>query len=170
MRSQFLILLLAFIVSACGFEPVYGVNRNMALGVEDYLGAIEIGNIPDREGQYLRNALIDRFYRGGRPPGPRYELVFAPLDESLLDLDITKTSDATRGQLRMSTNFKLKDKLNNQEVLARTVHAITSYNILANEFSTRVTEQNARENAIDDIARQVEQQLVLYFRRTESGQ
>ena len=170
MRPQFLILILAFFVSACGFEPVYGVNRNMALGVEDYFGAVEIGNIPDREGQYLRNALIDRFYRSGRPAGPRYELTFTPIDESLIELDITKTSDATRGQLRLSTTFTLLDKLTREKVVTRNARAITSYNILTSEFSTRVTEDNARQNALDDIARQVEHQLGLYFRRTESGE
>jgi LPS-assembly lipoprotein len=168
-KIQFLILALAFIVSACGFEPVYGVNRNMALGVEDYFGAVEIGNIPDYEGQYLRNALIDRFYRSGRPAGPRYELNISPLDETLIDIDITKTSDATRGQLRMATGFTLKDKVTGEIVLTRSIQAITSYNILASEFSTRVTEDNARKNALDDLARQIELQLGLYFRRTEDS-
>ena len=37
--------------------------------------------------------------------------------------------------------------------------------ILGSEFATRVTEDNARQNALDDIARQVEMQLNLFFKR-----
>jgi LPS-assembly lipoprotein len=42
---------------------------------------------------------------------------------------------------------------------------ITSYNVLGNEFATRVTEDNARTNALDELARQAEMHTGLYFRR-----
>ena len=62
------------LLSACGFSPMYGANsskNNTAIKTE--LTDIEIALIPDREGQYLRNALIDRFYipqygSGANPP------------------------------------------------------------------------------------------------------
>jgi LPS-assembly lipoprotein len=173
MRKAFVCLVSGFclLLSACGFEPVYGINRNMPVGVETRLADVEIGAIYgkdreyDRAGQYLRNALIDRFYRAGRPASPRYHLEITELQEHLVELDITKSADATRGQLRISTAMILKDANTGEQLLGRHVAAITSYNILASEFSTRVTEDNARANALDDLARQIEQQLSLYFRR-----
>jgi LPS-assembly lipoprotein len=156
---------LCLLTAACGFEPVYGVNRNMPVGIEETFEQISMENIPNREGQYLRNALIDRFYRHGRPASTRYSLVVSPLSESLLELDVTRTADATRGQLRIETDMALRDQYSGQIVLRRHLQAIGSYNILASEFSTRVTEDNARMNALDDLARQVELQLSLYFRR-----
>ena len=59
MRYSFLVLMLCFICGACGFQPVYGVNKHQATGVEQFMAATEIANIPDREGQILRNHLID---------------------------------------------------------------------------------------------------------------
>ena len=156
-------------LTACGFEPVYGVNRHtQSGGAETTLAQIDIGNIPDREGQFLRNELIDRFYRDGRPTAPRYALDFTKIQQSEIDLDITKDADATRGQLRLSVNYKLIDTSTRQVLLQREALSIASYNILSSEFTNRVSEQNTRENALSDLARQIEQQVVLYLR--SSGQ
>lgn len=146
---------------------MYGVNKYEAVGVEQYLQAVQISNIPDREGQFLRNELIDRFYRNGRPSQIAFILEIAPIQESRVDLDITKTSDTTRGQLRLNSSMSLKDLRTGETVLNRSLVSIASYNILGNEFSTRVSEQNTRENALNDLARQIEQQLALYFKRME---
>lgn len=153
------------LITACGFHPVYGVNKHTSLGAEDRLERIEIAVIPDREGQALRNLLIDRFYRHGYPDRPQYHLIVEPISENLIDLDITKTADATRGQLQLATRFRLLGTRDGQVLLSRDLRAITSYNILAGEFATRVSEQNARENALKDLARQIESQITLYFKR-----
>ncbi len=161
-----IILMLALLsIAACGFRPVYGVNRDTPVGVEEKLAQIYIGNIPDREGQYLRNALIDRFYRGGRPANPDYSLEVAKIQESLTDLDITKTADSTRGQLRLTSEMILRKKGGGEDLLRRPLIAVTSYNILGSEFATRVSEENARTNALDDLARQIEMQVGLFLKR-----
>ncbi len=124
-----------------------------------------INNIPDRSGQYLRNALIDRFYRDGRPINPHYTLNISEVQESSIDLDITKDSDATRAQLRLTSSFTLTDTQSGEIVLSRPLKAISSYNVLTSEFSTRVSAKNTRENALNDIARQIELQIALYLKR-----
>jgi LPS-assembly lipoprotein len=163
--KYFLPLLTLLLLTACGFQPIYGKNKHSPSGPEDKLALVEISNIPNREGQYLRNALIDRFYRHARPAGGDYLLTVRPLRENLIDLDITKSSDATRGQLRLETDITLADAQSGKILLQRRLHTITSYNILGSEFATRVSEENARSNALDDLARQIELQLSLYFKR-----
>lgn len=164
----FLVTVSCLLVTGCGFEPVYGTlgkDSEQDAVTEDMLAQIDIGNIPNREGQYLRNALIDRFYRSGRPVDAPYLLVIEKINEGLRDLDITKSSDATRGQLRLDTQMVLQDRRTGEKVLKRNLRSIVSYNILGSEFTNRVSEQNARENALDDLARQIELQLGLYFKR-----
>lgn len=157
------------LLSGCGFQPVYGVNSGYAQsGVGAELAQIDIGGIPNREGQFLRNALIDRFYREGRPASPRYALDFEPVREQEIDLDITKNADATRGQIRLSVNYKLIDTATRQVLLQREALSIASYNILSSEFTNRVSKQNTRENALLDLARQIEQQVALYLKNPAS--
>lgn len=153
-------------LSACGFSPVYGtLGTDKEYGQEDLLSYVTIGSIPDREGQFLRNALIDRFYRYGRPTNPQYRLSLTPIEESVRDMDITENSDSTRGQLRLDTVMILSDAITGEKLLERRLHSITSFNILSSEFANRVSEQNTRENALNDLARQIERQLTLYFKR-----
>jgi LPS-assembly lipoprotein len=126
---------------------------------------VEIANIPDQSGQYLRNALMDRLYSAGRPANPRYTLTIAPITESETDLDTTKSSTATRTQLRLTTTMTLTEIASGKTVLTRDLTAVNSYNVLQSQFTTRVTEQDARQNSLDNIARQAEAQLALYFRQ-----
>lgn len=160
---RILLALSVLIVSACGFHPVYGVNKYTAVGVEEYFSNIAISNIPDREGQYLRNKLIDRFYRNGRPTQPQYTLTITPIQEYERDLDITVDSDTTRGQLRLTTTMKLTDT-KGEELLDRNLRAIASFNIIESEFANRVSEQDTRENLLNDLARQIETHIALYFK------
>lgn len=130
------------------------------------MSSIFIENIPNREGQFLKNELIDRFYQKGRPADPAYKLYIQPIQETRNDLDITKNSDATRAQLRLETKLMLQDSQSSKVILRRKLTAITSYNILQSQFTTRVSEQDARENALNDLAIQIERHLSLYFART----
>lgn len=162
-----LCLVIMTLITGCGFTPIHGKFAHSGNStVQDSLSGIYIGNIPDREGQYLRNALMDRFYKAGRPVDPAYRLEIDTIDQRKTDLDITKSSDATRAQLRLQSNLKLYDTRTNALLLQRKLMAVTSYNILQSQFTTRVSEQNARENALDDLAGQIERHLALYFKRS----
>lgn len=171
MRQIFMTLLLcgsAFGLSGCGFTPMYGESAGEAAegsSIQSDFGQVAVENIPDRDGQYLRNALIDRFYRDGRPVQPKYKLMVQPIRETTTDLDITKSSDATRGQLKLTTAMSLVDTGTGETVLKRNLISIGSYNILGSEFTNRVTEQNTRDNALNDLARQIELQVGLYLKR-----
>lgn len=158
-------LFLVLILAACGFTPMYGTGGGGSPALQAALSDVAIDSIPDREGQMLRNLLIDRFYTHGEPQNAAYIVKIAALKEKLTDLDITKTSDTTRAQLRIDTHMELRDLATGETVLERKLQAITSYDKLGSEFTNRVSEENARRNAIEDLARQVELQTGLYFRR-----
>jgi LPS-assembly lipoprotein len=155
-----------FLLSSCGFSPMYGDStskNNTAIKTE--LSNVDIAIIPDREGQYLRNALIDRFYINGIPASPKYRLQINKVTENISNFDVTIDSEVTRRQLKLITTMFLIDLETGKPVLKRNLQAITSYNVLESEFSTIVTEQSARDAALDDIARQIERNTVLYFKK-----
>lgn len=166
MKQFFFTFFVAFLLCGCGFQPLYGEHSaSTSAAVRDSLNSVYIANIPDQPGQYLRNTLIDRFYSSGRPGGAaRYNLTLAPISESRTELDITKTSDSTRAQLYLSTMLVFKDT-QGTPLMNRALTAVTSYNILDSQFTTRVAEESARRQALDDLARQVETQVLLYFKR-----
>lgn len=165
--KQILIIIPLFLLAACGFHPVYGVNKYTPVGAETKFQSIMIENIPDREGQFLRNSLIDRFYRDGRPENIAYTLSVAPIREIQRNLDVTIDSDTTRGQLRLETQMKLTDKKTGNVLISRALSSTASYNVLGSEFTNKISEQSTRENILDDLARQIEMQIALYFKQNK---
>lgn len=144
---------------------MYGKGSAEDSAILDAYDQIQISSIPDRSGQFLRNALIDRLYRSGRPADAVYKLDVSPIEEKAFSLDITKQADTTRIQLKLQTTMVLKSVATEETLFRRNLTAITSYNVLESQFTTRVSAKNARENALNDLARQIEMQLGLYFKR-----
>ncbi len=161
-----LVLTLALAVAACGFSPLYGQGAGEnGLNATDGMDNVEIASIPDASGVYLRNVLIDQFYRNGYPASPDYALNVDKIIEQISSLDVTKESEATRKQLRLITTIRLTDKKTGEVVMSRYLTSLTSYNILGSQFTTRVSEADAREAGLNDLARQIETQVVLYFKK-----
>jgi LPS-assembly lipoprotein len=162
----FVSMMMLALLAACGFTPMYGSGAgSKGLSATQGLDKVEIALIPDQSGVYLRNILIDHFYQDGYPSSPTHILQVTNLKETEADLDITVDSEATRKQIRVTANMALLDKTTGAVVVTRQLTAITSHNILGTQFSTRVSENDAREAALADLARQIESQTALYFKR-----
>ncbi|PZO88384.1 MAG: hypothetical protein DI626_01860 [Micavibrio aeruginosavorus] len=156
----------ALSLTACGFSPMYGsAAGSQGVSAVEGLDKVDIAMIPDEEGVFLRNILIDHFYRGGYPSSPAYTLQVQKIRMTEADLDITRESESTRRQIRLRTVMSLRNNTTGETVLTRNITAVTSYNVLGSQFTTRVSERDAREAALSDMARQIENQVVLYFKQ-----
>ena len=155
-------------LSGCGFRPLYGAEVSSDINHKDnaphvFFAQIQIASIPDRDGQFLYNLLLDRLNHTGVPQNPRYVLKIESVQQQTRDLDLTKRADATRAQMRLSVRFRLIDAQTQTTLFTRHVRATTSYNILGSRFATRVSAQSARESGLSDLARQIEENLAIYF-------
>ncbi len=151
-------------LTACGFTPVYS-NKSVSTNetVRDIMANTYIDIIPDRTGVALRNQLIDRFYTNGTPSNPDYILKISAIQNERDNLDITESADATRVQIRMQTNMQLLDARTKEVLTSQRILSISSYNVLASEFATRVSRQATQDNAIADLAKQIETRISLHF-------
>lgn len=169
-RPSVLVCCSLLLLGGCGFHPMHGdYAANRARGGEiSPLATVEVANLPDASGVFLRNALIDRFYDSGYPVNPRYTLRLSPVLEAKREMDITKSSEATRSQIVLSTDLVLTDReAPEKPALQRSLRTVSSYNVLESEFATRVTEQSARESGLNDLARQIELELSLFLNRAQ---
>jgi len=163
---------LALTLCACGFQPTYGTktfeNGGSSPVVKDALSNIVIDIIPDRSGQFLRNRLIDNLYKNGYPSAPHYRLSIGKIEEKIVEIGIDKDATASRAQLRMNVPFTLYDLRgqNPAPVLQRMERSTTGYNILSGQFTTYVTQADAREQGLSMLAEQIMAQLELYVSRT----
>ena len=157
-RAAFLCLFL----SACGFQPLYGEKAGTHLSA---LSSIAISNIPDRDGQYLRNLLTDKLYQNARPENPLYLLSIAPLKKDTTNLGMRKDATTTRAQTDVSAHFVLTDAKNGAVLLERDVRSTGAYNILDSQFTTLVSEQSTSEHILEELSDNIVRELDLYFRR-----
>ncbi len=157
-----LLLCLLTALPSCGFAPLYGQHTQASLARND----IDIENIPNREGQYLRNYLMDRLYTAGRPAATAYTLKFSTPAKTTTRLGVQRDATATRAELDISTEMQLVDAKTGQVVMKRTLKDSGAYNLLDNQMSTITSQQSTTENVLRAIGEQAMTELTLYFNRT----
>jgi LPS-assembly lipoprotein len=118
------------------------------------LAAIQIDLIKDREGQMLRNELLDRFQPAGAAPKALYGLSVG-LTTTRIGLAINRDETGSRANLIIYADYTLRN-LDNSEVLFKGRNrAITSYNILDSEFANTSSDADAVRRAVLDLAEQI---------------
>ena len=157
------ILMGCLLLSSCGFEPMYG-DRKDAATASNYSN-IDIASIPDRDGQYLRNQLIDRLYLDGRPESTVYTLKVAPIKTLTTNIGIRKDATSTRAMAEVDTTLQLIENSTGKVLLQRDVRATGGYNLLDNQFATIVSRQSVDEHMLEEIADDIVTELGLYFHR-----
>jgi LPS-assembly lipoprotein len=163
-------LLCLLLLAGCGFEPLYGKTEYMQSADPDMAtsrAAIDIANVPDREGQRLRNLLIDRLYVRGRPAVGHYTLALTPLQNSTTNLGIRKDATSTRAMTTIGTHIKLVENSTGRVLLERDVHAVGGYNQLDNQLATITSKRSVTDHMLEELSDSVVREIDLYFNRVE---
>lgn len=154
-----LALVSALILAGCGFQPIHG-ERSAASSPA--LAAIDIGLIPDRSGQMLRNELLQKMHpRGGISPA-QFSLSVT-LSESLQDLAIRKDEVATRANLIMIATFAVTARGDGKPAFTGSARSVNSYNILTSDFATLSAREDARRRAVGQLASSITQRLSVWL-------
>ena len=150
-RSVLAAMLLAPALAGCGYQPLYGTGfAGGQGGVAEKLRAVDIGTIPGRVGQEVRNELIFKETGGRDPAPPRYRLEIA-LRESAQSL-LVNLQGAAAGQIyALDVDFKLIEVGTQKVLLTSKANARAAYQQEVSTFAI----VRARRDAEDRGARQV---------------
>lgn len=151
-------------LSGCGFQPLHARGDD-GVAASDGLAAVRIDPMRDRVGQRMHNFLRDRLNVNGQPAVPDYRLK-VELTETLSELGVRRDETATRANLKMEARFFLVSIAGQNAVLVGKSSSTTSYDILENPYATTVSEDNARERALREVADDIQTRLVVYFSKT----
>lgn len=150
------------LLAGCGFHTVYGSHRSGDdSSVSLALNQIAVDNIPDRQGQILRNELIDKMYGKGRPAQPLYTLTIK-LKRSEEDIGVLLDSTSTRTLVNTYADYDLKD-LKGNVVLHGHAHSTTSFSKLNDQYATLAADEDAMQRTVDEVSEQIVNRLSLYF-------
>jgi LPS-assembly lipoprotein len=154
--------LLVTSLSGCGWTPLYADPESGPADAE--LRAIKVAPIPERIGQNLALALRQTLNPTGEPTPQRY-LLRITLQTLRQDLGVQTQGLGTRGRLDASASFFLTDSTRNIRMLSGFTHVAESFDILANEYSNVVAEDDARTRAVEELRRDIVSRLIVFLQR-----
>jgi len=159
---------LAAALAGCGFRPLYATPQaDDAVSLE--LAAVYVGPIGENEerrtGQILRNELIDRLTAGVGPRPTRFELMIV-LDQQTSALQIQTTDTVTRYNLILRAHVTLLDATSGAILYETVARSTGSYDVVEEEYSTLVAEQETARDAARDLSTTIATLLALYFERS----
>ncbi len=152
-------------LAGCGFEPLYGPAQ------EERLAGIAIERIPERDGQILRNALLERL----SPAGPSRWRLAVELTASRSSL-VGGEGDTQRVRLTFTGAYRLipagPDR-GKRKTEAGEARVTTSFNepdpILATEAAERAAKRQALAELADRLVDAAARHLQDSARRQEAG-
>ena len=165
-------VLAALVVAGCGFRPVYGARNDLAMSGQGELAAIDVGLIPERTGQLLRQALQQRMNRSDDAPAKRYQLTVS-LGISGDAIGIQQDSTATRLRQVATAAWSLKMLDPARTLVANgTARALDGVNIIDQQYFAADLEGEAAQRRITDaVADQITLQVAAFFaRRSLTGE
>jgi len=155
-------LLLAGVATGCGFRPLYKQTGNTSTVKE--FSQISIAQPEDRPSQQLRNYLLDTLTPYGQPDRPLYRLDYR-LTETLGSVFVTRSEEITRNNLQVTAVVYLRDYQTGGNLFSISATSQASYNVTLADYANLVSEKNARERALRDMAEQIRLRLGNYFDR-----
>ena len=149
------------LLSACGFQPVYG-TRDDGARVSNELAAVQVALIADRSGQILRNYLLDGLTPQGQPAQPRYVLS-VQLQEPSRELTLRRDDTPTRIGYAIIARYQLRDGAG-RLLLSNATALDSDYEITSSEFATLSSRLDARDRLLQQMSEDIRLQLAAYFR------
>jgi LPS-assembly lipoprotein len=155
------------LLSGCGFQPVYMPTASGKAGpAARELAAVNVGVIPDRPGQLLRQALQTRFGNDRGGVLAKYDLLVS-FGISGEGIAILPDSTPTRIRLIGNANWRLVDITPPRtQLTAGSARALDGANLFDSQyFALDLENETAPRRIADAVADQIALQLAVWFRQ-----
>lgn len=159
-----LCLLVPFLLSGCGFRPVYAKKTGNEAMSKVYAG-VEVAPIGGgHNGQQLTIELEDALNPGGVVPAhPAYRLV-ASLNINEVAIGVSRDATVSRYNLYFDSHYTLYRNSDGKAVTQGTIRHVGSYNNATNAyFSTYISRDDGIERGITGLSELYRMRLASYL-------
>ncbi len=152
-----------FALSACGFSPLYGGVQGQ--GASAVLETVQVGNIPDRTGQVLRQDLQQQLYTNGTPTTELYMLAVSYRVVQTGE-GIQADSSTTRNRFNAIATWTLSPVGNPGVTLTSgNATAMDALNVIDQQyFASNLEADTVQGQLAQQISAQITGQLAAWFR------
>lgn len=155
---RYVVVILAFALSACGFQPLYEAGGSSAL-MQEQLASVDVAPIPDRLGQIMRNRLVSRLNASGNPD----YLLQVQLDQTSENFGVRPDTATTQEQITMVASIQLVSNETGSPVLQESFRARTSFDLVLSDFATVTQREDAARRLSLELAERIHRRLALHF-------
>jgi LPS-assembly lipoprotein len=150
-------------LAACGFSPMYGGQAGSQASAQ--LDQVFVSNIPERQGQILRESLETQLHVSGAPVTELYAL---KVNYSIATTAIGMLADTatTRNRLTATANWTLTPIGDPGKILVSgTATAMNAENIIDQQYFALTLENDAVNRQLaDQVSTQITNQIAAWFR------
>lgn len=159
----------AFLLSACGFTPLYGKKDSGA--APSALAGVKIDPIDGgRMGQQFKIALEDSLNPGGAVPASAPYHLTATLVSAEAPIGVSTDGTVSRYNVYLDSTYILFRTSDGEKVSTGKVRQISSYNNATNAyFSTFVSQQDAIKQGVEELSEIYRERLIAYLTGPDSG-
>lgn len=161
MKAIGALLALCLTLTGCGYQPLYGDRAN-AVTSED-LALIYIAPIPDRNGQQLRNFLLEDLNAGGQPSRPIYTLTIG-LNVVSTGVSLSRDTTTSRTSITTTARYSLSETASGKSLFSSTSRGTDAYDVLVSDYGTLVSQDDAVKRALREVSSDMRTQIAVYFR------
>lgn len=156
------ILILPLLLSACGFQPLYG--RHAPSGAPMAGVKIQTSAVVGREAQELKSDLEDRLDPDGARSGPVEYQLNAALIVTKSAIVIAPDGTVQRYNIILESPYELIRIADGKKVTSGKLRHVTSYNNVNQAyFSTYVSEADVIRRAITELSEVYRQRLAAFL-------
>lgn len=155
------------LLAGCGWRPVYAPASGGGIGAaEQGLMETEIGWMPERNGQLLREALKARFERGTGGAARRYDLT-VNLSIQAEGIGIQRDNTTSRVRLIGTAAWTLQAQDQQRSTLTNGfAREVDGYNIFSQQyFAADLQSATVQRRMTDALAEQITLQVAAWFNR-----
>jgi hypothetical protein len=140
--------------------------QNSYVDTPHELQAVKIDTIADRDGQQLRNFLIDTFTISGDNVPKKFRLTIT-LNETKNQIGFRRDLTPRHTKITIDASFHLFDIYGGKTLLADKVSAVASYSLGAQSsfgaFSADTSEKSARSNALKALSKDIKLRVAAFL-------
>jgi LPS-assembly lipoprotein len=150
---------LCLLLGSCGFRPLYMTSEP----ISNICYPIKIKTIKDRNGQILRNQLLDILTPEGMPEKPKYILEIN-LTETIKAIGVNKDETTSRKEAILTAAMKLTDAKSGKILYTHSVISINSFEVISQDYYSDVVAQDyAKVEALRLLAEKIKLTLSAYL-------
>jgi LPS-assembly lipoprotein len=144
-----------------GFRPMYAASAS-GPQLQEKMAAVDVGTIPSRVGQRVRNELIFQATGGGGATPPIYRLDVA-IKESIAATLVKVTGEAASNVYVLDATFTLVDIRSKKVLLRGNSHARAGFDRFPSIYSNVRAREDAENRAANVIAEDLKSRLAAFL-------